>query len=386
MCATGCAIFSSESETLIEAIVADTQQQPLSAHAVLQWFDQHGRHDLPWQLNPTPYRVWVSEIMLQQTQVTTVIPYYQRFMQRFPDVKTLAQAPIDDVLHLWTGLGYYARARNLHKTAQVVTAQYLGSFPPTLEQLSELPGIGRSTAGAILALSMGQRGVILDGNVKRVLCRYYAIRNWSGENATQKQLWQLAESATPSERVAAYTQAIMDLGATVCTRSKPACTRCPLADHCQALALAMTKTLPVSKPRKILPVRQTYMLICEHNNNEVLLEQRPASGLWGGLWSLPEFTAFDDVQTWLATKGAHFRTCWPVVRHTFSHFHLDITPVVATLTRQQVAEPAAGMCWYPLVPENNDARANLGLSAPVKKLLQRMAAHQENHHESYRLL
>ncbi|MBU2097658.1 MAG: A/G-specific adenine glycosylase [Gammaproteobacteria bacterium] len=360
--------------------------QTLNADAVLQWFDQHGRHDLPWQHNPTPYRVWVSEIMLQQTQVTTVIAYYQRFMQHFPDIHALAQAPIDDVLHLWTGLGYYARARNLHKTARIVSSQYHGDFPVSLEQLSELPGIGRSTAGAILALSMGQRGVILDGNVKRVLCRYYAIQSWSGENATQKLLWQLAEVSTPHDRTDAYTQAMMDLGATVCTRSKPACTRCPLADRCQALEKELTKTLPVSKPRKILPVRQTFMVLCAQDSHEVLLELRPDSGLWGGLWSFPEFSTFDDVQTWLEHKGARFETCWPVARHTFSHFHLDITPVVAKLTRHQIAESAAGICWYPLTPAENDARTRLGLSAPVKKMLLRLAAHQENHHESYRLL
>lgn len=384
-----CEIFSSERIKLVNAVQRDAQiaeQLSLNAGAVLQWFDQHGRHDLPWQQNTTPYRVWVSEIMLQQTQVSTVIPYYHRFMQRFPDVSALAEAPIDDVLHLWTGLGYYARARNLHKSAQIVTNHYQGNFPPSLEQLSELPGIGRSTAGAILALSMGQRGIILDGNVKRVLCRYYAIQDWSGENATQKQLWQLAGQATPAERVAAYTQAMMDLGATVCTRSKPACARCPLADTCQALALGLTKTLPVSKPRKILPVRQTFMLICEQGKGEVLLEQRPASGLWGGLWSLPEFSGFDDVQTWLEHKGANFKTCWPVVRHTFSHFHLDITPVIATLASHHIAEQDAGTCWYPLAPTADDTRVNLGLSAPVKKLLQRLGAHQENHHESYRLL
>lgn len=384
-CVTDCAIFSSERTTLSTVISALPPANPLSANEVLRWFDLHGRHDLPWQHDISPYRVWVSEIMLQQTQVTTVIPYYQRFMQRFPDVTALAQAPVDDVLHLWTGLGYYARARNLLKTAQIVSNEHGGHFPATLQQLSDLPGIGRSTAGAILAISLGQRGVILDGNVKRVLCRYYAVPGWSGDNATQKRLWQLADDATPADRVADYTQAMMDLGATVCTRSKPACHRCPLASNCQALALGLTKTLPASKPRKTLPVRQTFMLICEQDNREVWLEQRPASGLWGGLWSLPEFPAFDEVQSWMEHKGASFKTCWPVVRHTFSHFHLDITPVVATLTRRQIAEPAAGTCWYPLTPDDS-ARINLGLSAPVKKLLQRLAAHQENHHESYRLL
>lgn len=358
----------------------------LDSDAVLRWFDQHGRHDLPWQLDTSPYRVWVSEIMLQQTQVTTVIPYYLRFMQRFADVESLATAPLDDVLHLWTGLGYYARARNLQKAAQIITQQYQGQFPPTLAELIALPGIGRSTAGAILSLGMNQRGVILDGNVKRVLCRFHAIQSWSGDTATQKQLWQLAEQATPQQRVAAYTQAMMDLGATVCTRSKPACARCPLADNCQALALGLSNSLPVSKPRKTLPVRQTFMLICQQPDNTVLLQQRPASGLWGGLWSLPEFASFDDVQTWLSQRGARFASCWPVVRHTFSHFHLDITPVLATLTPERIAEPASNSCWYAVQQTDSEQRAQVGLSAPVKKLLQRMAAHQENHHDSYRLL
>ena len=360
--------------------------RPLDAKAVLTWFDASGRHDLPWQRDISPYRVWVSEIMLQQTQVSTVIPYYQRFMQRFPTVETLAGAPVDDVLHLWTGLGYYARARNLHKAARIVTEKYRGKFPGTLDQLAELPGIGRSTAGAILALSMDQRGVILDGNVKRVLCRYYAIPTWSGESATQKQLWALADQATPDQRIAAYTQAMMDLGATVCTRGKPACSRCPLADNCQAFALNLSQSLPVSKPRKTLPVRQTFMVMCGQGDLSVLLEQRPASGIWGGLWSFPEFADFEHVRIWLAHNGARFESCWPVVRHTFSHFHLDITPVLATLAPDNINEPAAGTYCYPLNPTGNSEPANIGLPAPVKKLLQRLAAHQEKHHESSRLL
>lgn len=333
---------------------------------VLNWFRQHGRHDLPWQHNATPYRVWVSEIMLQQTQVSTVIPYYQRFMQRFPFVQTLATAKIDEVLHLWTGLGYYARARNLHKTAQLICALHGGEFPRSLDGLEALPGIGRSTAGAILSLSMGQRGVILDGNVKRVLCRYYAIERWSGETETQKQLWHLAQLSTPNLEFADYTQAMMDLGATVCTRSKPDCSRCPLRGGCQALAKQRVSSLPIGKPRKTLPVRQIFMLLC-HHQHQVLLEQRPANGIWGGLWSLPEFSELDALQTWAGNHLATPQQHWPVTRHTFSHFHLDITPVPATVSLNGVAETPPGLCWYPL-----DHSVKLGLAAPVKKLLQRL--------------
>jgi A/G-specific adenine glycosylase len=346
--------------------LTDAASQPLDPLQVLTWFQQHGRHDLPWQQHATPYRVWVSEIMLQQTQVSTVIPYYQRFMQRFPFLQTLATAPIDEVLHLWTGLGYYARARNLHKTAQLLCAQHGGEFPASLEALETLPGIGRSTAGAILSLSMGQRGVILDGNVKRVLCRYYAIEHWSGESATQKNLWQLAEQSTPTLDFAGYTQAMMDLGATVCTRSKPSCARCPLRDHCQALAKGRVGSLPVSKPRKALPVRQVFMLLC-HDQHRVLLEQRPANGIWGGLWSPPEFSELDTLLAWTGNRHAQAQQSWPITRHTFSHFHLDITPVPATLLANSVAEAPPGSCWYPL-----DHSVKLGLAAPVKKLLQRL--------------
>ena len=353
--------------------MTDTTVTPLDPAKVLAWFHEHGRHDLPWQHDATPYRVWVSEIMLQQTQVGTVIPYYQRFMQRFPFLQTLAAAPIDDVLHLWTGLGYYARARNLHKTAQLVCSEHGGEFPPSQEQLENLPGIGRSTAGAILSLSMGQRGVILDGNVKRVLCRYYAIQRWSGDNQTQKTLWELAEQSTPPQQFAQYTQAMMDLGATLCTRSKPNCAKCPLNSSCQALALNLVNKLPVSKPRKILPTRPVFMLLLQNNDQQVLLEQRPANGIWGGLWSLPEFTALDALQTWANSKHATLQHPWPITRHTFSHFHMDITPVPATLNHHGIAEPQTGLCWHPL-----DQSVNVGLAAPVKKLLQQLAVSSQD--------
>ncbi|MEJ2095511.1 MAG: A/G-specific adenine glycosylase, partial [Gammaproteobacteria bacterium] len=226
------------------------------ARKLLAWFENHGRHDLPWQENPTPYRVWVSEIMLQQTQVKTVIPYYQRFMTRFPDVACLARAGQDEVLHVWTGLGYYARARNLHRAAKEITQSHHGHFPETLVGLMALPGIGRSTAGAILSLAMGQRAVILDGNVKRVLARYHAVSGWPGKVAVQNQLWALADDHTPAKRVTEYTQAIMDLGATICIRRDPRCESCPLKDSCLACAQGKPNDYPSSRAAKSKPVRR----------------------------------------------------------------------------------------------------------------------------------
>lgn len=343
----------------------------IDSDAVLAWYHQHGRHDLPWQQDTTPYRVWVSEIMLQQTQVSTVIDYYRRFMARFPDVQSLAAAPLDEVLHLWTGLGYYARARNLHKTAQTVCDQHDGSFPPDIDALTALPGIGRSTAGAILALAMGKRGVILDGNVKRVLCRYHAIDSWSGNSKTLTRLWQLAEDTTPHRQVAPYTQAMMDLGATLCTRSKPDCPRCPLQEGCQAFKLGIAAQLPVSKPRKTLPQKQTYMILLYQDDDTVMLQQRQSTGLWGGLWSLPECDNDKDLCAWLQRYGGKQDGQWPVLRHTFSHFHLDITPVLVRAGDADACLDSAGSLWYPL-----DHSLKLGLAAPVKKLLDRLASHQ----------
>ena len=257
------------------------------ARRLLAWFDLHGRKDLPWQQAISPYRVWVSEIMLQQTQVKTVIPYFENFMARFPAIHDLAAASQDEVLHHWTGLGYYARARNLHKTAKIIVADHEGEMPLTVDALVSLPGIGRSTAGAIVSICSGRRAAILDGNVKRVLARHFAIEGWPGSTAAVKSLWAKAEELTPVDRVADYTQAIMDLGATVCTRATPACEQCPMHGTCIALATNRIAELPGRKPKKDLLVRQTTMLIIE-SGNSVLLEQRPPAGLWGGLWSLPD--------------------------------------------------------------------------------------------------
>jgi len=344
--------------------------------SVLDWFREHGRHDLPWQENPTPYRVWVSEIMLQQTQVGTVIPYFQRFMIRFPDIKTLAAAQQDEVLHLWTGLGYYARARNLHECARRVVNDHKGEFPSSVDALSDLPGIGRSTAGAILSLGMGKAAAILDGNVKRVLSRCFAVSGWPGQSAVAGQLWALSETLTPktpTDRAGHFNQAMMDLGATVCTRSKPACDRCPLVKQCKALAEARIAEFPGKKPGRQIPVRQTTMLICIDADGKVLLHKRDDSGIWGGLWSFPECTTDTDLADAAASATGipsltedHLQQQWlEPLRHTFSHFHLDIRPVMLTLTMDQLAvNDNARRLWV-----DPSAPGAVGLSAPVQKLL-----------------
>jgi A/G-specific adenine glycosylase len=341
--------------------------------ALLAWYDQHGRKHLPWQQDRNPYRVWVSEIMLQQTQVSTVIPYYHKFMLRFPTVQALAEAPEDVVLHHWTGLGYYARARNLHKTAQQVSRQLGGVFPQSVDELSALPGIGRSTAGAILALGSGKRAVILDGNVKRVLTRVFCVEGWPDQPKVQAGLWRMAEDCTPQERCADYTQAIMDLGATLCSRSRPACGLCPLQHLCGAWASNRTDEFPQRKPRKQLPVKATYMLIFhDQDASRVLLEKRPPQGIWGGLWSFPEtddISAFDaSLQGQLLTNEKDLQR-WSPLRHTFSHYHLDITPVLIPLNRSHVSVMENERWhWYDLrLPDE------VGLAAPVKKLLEKLA-------------
>lgn len=346
------------------------------ATRVLDWFDAHGRKNLPWQENPTPYRVWVSEVMLQQTQVATVIPYFARFMTRFPDVQALAAGDIDEVLHLWTGLGYYARARNLHRAAQKIVAEHDGVFPQTVDGLASLPGIGRSTAGAILAQAHGLRAPILDGNVKRVLSRFHAVAGAKDSAAVLNTLWQHAETHTPHARLREYTQAMMDLGATLCTRSKPRCDACPLAADCIARAQGNPQDYPgaktaAQKARKT-PVRDTWMLLLRDAQGRVLLEKRPPSGLWGGLWSLPQCADDDGVATLLAQHALreHARAPLPAFRHTFSHFHLDITPVLVDVraARGKGVRENAGLAWIdPAAP------GTLGLAAPVVKLLQELS-------------
>jgi A/G-specific adenine glycosylase len=337
------------------------------APALLGWFERHGRKDLPWQRDPTPYRVWVSEIMLQQTQVSTVIPYYERFMARFPDVASLAAAPVDEVLHLWSGLGYYARARNLHRAAQAVVGEHGGDFPAGLAAVNALPGIGRSTAGAILALARGERHAILDGNVKRVLARYFGVDGWPGLPAVEARLWQLAEACTPPSEAAAYTQAIMDLGATLCTRSRPACGLCPLAAGCVALGAGRQAELPAPRPRQRVRRRErTHVLVVLRGDASVLLEQRPATGLWGGLWGLPEFADEVAAREWsrarLGVREPRLEA-WPALTHSFTHFDLELLPLTLRVEAPAGME-APGYVWY-----NSRAPAKVGLAAPVAKLI-----------------
>ncbi|MEX2131645.1 MAG: A/G-specific adenine glycosylase [Pseudohongiellaceae bacterium] len=340
---------------------------------VLHWFDLHGRKDLPWQLNPSAYRVWVSEIMLQQTQVTTVIPYFQRFMTQFPQVNVLAEAPLDQVLHLWTGLGYYARARNLHKAAQQLMQEYAGEFPSTTAQWVKLPGIGISTAGAIVALAFDQPAAILDGNVKRVLTRHFAIAGWPEQRPVNDRLWNIAQEILPVSRFADYTQAMMDLGALVCTRSMPNCPDCPVKKTCRARAQQTIADYPGRKSGRTLPVRQVTMYILQNREGEVLLMKRPPTGIWGGLWSFPESPV--DIVDIEGSAGSRWSeeintgTTLPMVRHSFTHFHLHITPVLTQVGNSidAVAEPSDRI-WYAV-----HRPARIGLAAPVKKLLEQIA-------------
>jgi A/G-specific adenine glycosylase len=342
------------------------------ASAVLAWFERHGRTDLPWQREATPYRVWVSEIMLQQTQVATVVRYFDRFTSRFPDVRALAAAPLDDVLHHWSGLGYYARARNLHRAACQVCDEHGGELPRDLEGMQALPGVGRSTAGAVLSLAGGQRQVILDGNVKRVLARYGAVPGWPGTGEVQRRLWEMAEDLTPHARVAEYNQAMMDLGATVCTRSRPTCGDCPLANGCAAHRMGRVEDFPGRRPRKTLPSRAVRMLLVRDPAGAVLLERRRAAGVWGGLWSLPEIAVDADPLGWCADalrqRGRLGRRL-ATRRHTFSHFHLDIEPLEILVNNpdQGVLE-AESRLWY-----NPGSPGNVGLAAPVARLLDEIA-------------
>ncbi|KPQ03147.1 A/G-specific adenine glycosylase [Marinobacter sp. HL-58] len=340
------------------------------ARKLLNWYDRYGRHDLPWHHDRNPYRVWVSEIMLQQTQVTTVIPYFQAFMERFPDVKALAEAPVDDVLSHWSGLGYYARARNLQKAARQVVELHGGEFPADQEQLEALPGIGRSTAAAILAQAYQQRAAILDGNVKRVLARYHAIPGWPGQTSVLNQLWKRAEEHTPHERIRDYTQAIMDLGAMVCSRSRPACENCPLQTGCEAYARGETSLYPGSKPRKAKPEKTTWMVILEDHHGRILLERRPPSGIWGGLWSLPELdpTYGPEELPEACEQAFGFNCSEPQLnssfRHTFSHYHLHIQPARLTVTSPSGVCDNENRRWI-----HRDEALTLGLPAPIRTLL-----------------
>jgi A/G-specific adenine glycosylase len=335
--------------------------------AVLDWFEHQGRTHLPWQNPITPYRVWISEIMLQQTQVSTVIPYFERFMESFPNVELLAKASVDDVLHHWTGLGYYARARNLHKTAQLIAFDRDQQFPDTVEELTALPGIGRSTAGAIRSIGFKKPAAILDGNVKRVLARYGAVKGWPGKTVVHNQLWDIAEKYSPNQKTQEYTQAMMDLGALLCTKNSPDCVLCPIASGCKALSEGSQSLYPGKKPKKVTPVRESIFLMLRNSKGHILLQKNPPAGLWGGLWVLPQIKLHTELATICKTLGLTIRskTVLDKQRHTFSHFHLDYQPL-----RVEVEESSKNiyennhLVWY-----NTKKPLSLGMPAPIKALL-----------------
>ncbi len=336
------------------------------ARTIVRWQRRHGRHDLPWQGTRDPYAIWLAEIMLQQTQVSTVVPYYQRFRERFPDIASLAAASEDEVLRLWSGLGYYSRARNLHRAAQLVVERHAGRFPSAPADIAALPGIGRSTAAAIAAFAFGARAAILDGNVKRVLARHFLVAGFPGERAVEQKLWALAEALVPARDNETYTQGLMDLGATVCTARDPQCTRCPLRETCGAYAGNRVADVPAPRPRKAVPTRRTAMLILRHGN-DVMLEKRPSVGVWGGLWSFPELASGEDG----AALSARRYGCETgpierlgVLRHGFTHFTLHITPLVAEVRRIAPRAAQPGIVWLPIAEALGAA-----VPVPVRRLL-----------------
>jgi A/G-specific adenine glycosylase len=338
------------------------------ASRVIRWQQRHGRHTLPWQACRDPYRIWLSEIMLQQTQVITVIAYYERFVARFPDLSTLATAREDDVLALWSGLGYYSRARNLHAAARAIGAVHDGRFPTTADAIEQLPGVGRSTAAAVAALAFGQRCAILDGNVKRVLARHGGVKGWTGNRKVEDELWQRAESHLPARDIEAYTQGMMDLGALVCTRNLPACMNCPVNADCIAHAQGRTAALPTPRPKRVLPERQVQMLLLL-DRGELMLEKRPVRGIWGGLWSLPELPpGIDPASHCHEHFGFTARTqlAWHQIPHSFTHFKLLIQPVQLQLAPRHASPP--GRIWLPPVDALDAA-----LPAPIRKLVAQLA-------------
>src|SRR6266581_3276536 len=341
------------------------------AQKLIAWQRRHGRRGLPWQGTRDPYRIWLSEVMLQQTQVATVIPYYERFLACFPHVKSLARAQLDDVLALWSGLGYYSRARNLHAAAQTVMQSHGGGFPRTSKALASLPGVGRSTAAAIAVFAFGEREAILEGNVKRVLARHFAVRGYPGEKRVENRLWKLAESQLPRKDIERYTQALMDLGAGVCTRARPACADCPLEASCAARSRGKVAAYPRPRPRKPVPLKKTAMLLLLREG-EVLLEKRPQAGLWGGLWCLPEISPGADPGDYCRRRlGARLASAerLPLRRHGFTHFTLNITPVVCQVASASPCASEPGQIWLPL-----EEAAGAAVPAPVRKLLNSLRA------------
>ncbi len=334
---------------------------------LIAWQRTYGRHGLPWQ-GGDAYRVWLSEIMLQQTQVATVIPYFNKFIASFPNIIALAAASEDQVLAHWSGLGYYARGRNLHKAACIIAEKYAGEFPCEFEQIIELPGIGRSTAAAICALAYHQRHAILDGNVKRVLARYCGIEGWAGDKKVEATFWQQAEALLPQQEIAIYTQALMDMGATVCTRSKPKCALCPVQVDCDALKSDRINLLPTSRPKKTVPERSAIFLLLMHDN-DILLEKRPGSGIWGGLWCPPQFEDERAAQAWLmqngmdGSEGEKLQT----FIHTFTHFKLHISPLKIQLAGKSLRAAQSGSVWM-----NIEEALSAAIPMPVRTLLEKI--------------
>ena len=345
-------------------------QHPISdfSSRLIAWQRQHGRHDLPWQ-GADAYRVWLSEIMLQQTQVATVIPYYLRFIASFPTIEALAAATEEQVLAHWSGLGYYARGRNLHKAARLIVERHHGEFPRQFEQILELPGIGRSTAAAICALAYHERRAILDGNVKRVLARYCGIEGWAGDKKVEAQLWQQAEALLPQGDVAIYIQAQMDIGATVCTRSKPKCGVCPVGSDCIAYQTNRVQQLPAPRPRKAVPERSATFLLLMHGN-DILLEKRPGSGIWGGLWCPPQFDDEASARDWFMRNGmdASHGEKLEIFTHTFTHFKFHITPLKIQLERKPVRAAQPGCVWLDV-----EEVLRAAIPTPVRQLLKRLS-------------
>ncbi len=348
---------------------------PAIAPRLLPWYERHGRHTLPWQVQRSAYRVWVSEVMAQQTQLATVIPYFERFVARFANVAELADAPIDEVLALWSGLGYYARARSLHRAARQIMSDHGGELPDNFDQLVALPGIGRSTAGAILAQVYEQRLPILDGNVKRVLTRYHAVDGWPGETGVARELWALAERHTPARRVRDYTQAIMDLGAMVCTRARPRCEACPVADGCVARATQTQRRYPAARPKRQRPSLSVVVLIVRDRQGRVLLRRRPPSGIWGGLHSFPELAADDNADQWcrrVLGACAYRESALAAFSHAFTHFELELRPVLIELSASpSAAMEGEGWLWY------KGRSQQVGLPAPVQRLLRTLTGAPE---------
>jgi len=343
--------------------------EPDFATRLLAWFDANGRHDLPWQHPRTPYRVWLSEVMLQQTQVRVVVPYFERFAAALPDVRALANAPVDDVFALWSGLGYYARARNLHATAKFCVERHDGELPRDFDALIALPGIGRSTAGAILSQAWGKRFAILDGNVKRVLCRVHGIEGWPGTPAIEKRLWAIGEAHLPDTRLADYTQAQMDFGATLCTRADPACVLCPLQGECVALREDRVRELPTPKPGKPLPERHALLLLLRDGNDRVLLQRRAQAGVWAGLWSLPEADDHAAARNWFETNvTGDYDTANALapIDHGFTHYRFAMQPLEwREVALRDGVRDNGNMRWVARAE-----LASLGIPAPVRKLLE----------------